>query len=651
MKNAKKVSALILAFFVSCILFAISSNNVYAWSGSTEEQVSADHKVYSKATLDDNFADDTVVIELNREESFKFKNYTFADFPEVHLSSIEDVNNNATRIIQEQITAENMGKSSAIDRLIDNESYRRIITLKLVEPGKRKVLEAIRLLEKRDDIISASPDYIYYFRALPNDQSFTDSSFIATHGTQWGLNGITWNIGASEAWDITTGSSEVIVGIIDTGIRATHQDLVNRVDVGLSRDFTQGNPVGHNPVDTNGHGTMVAGIVGAEGNNNLGITGVAQNITLVQLRVSMSYAGVGAVQIADAIDYATGTFTTSRPISILNFSGGSSNESTAIRQALLSYPGLFVSAADNANLDHDTSLDYPTEYSRDPSFTRNNIISVSSLNSLGTKPTLAAFGQTSVTIFAPGEDILSTRSTSNTAYIRGSGTSFATPHVVGVAALMLSVNPNLSPSQIKQILINTATSFPALSTLCVAGGRLNALAAVQDVPLPHSHSYDVTWINYRQHRSICSCGDKTSLVGHAVSINDNGFPYKTCLVCGGPAEMGFVGFDNLPNMFESLSSIYIREYFGNDSFILSNGVIVLSDIDLEAYYEGTLILPDSYDSSNHHSHDCEACYSACIDCDSSCYDCDDYNVMYTYNDRRKTLYVHLNRREQDFFNN
>lgn len=120
MKNAKKVSALILAFFVSCILFAISSNNVYAWSGSTEEQVSADHKVYSKATLDDNFADDTVVIELNREESFKFKNYTFADFPEVHLSSIEDVNNNATRIIQEQITAENMGKSSAIDRLIDN---------------------------------------------------------------------------------------------------------------------------------------------------------------------------------------------------------------------------------------------------------------------------------------------------------------------------------------------------------------------------------------------------------------------------------------------------------------------------------------------------------------------------------------------------
>lgn len=168
--------------------------------------------------------------------------------------------------------------------------------------------------------------------------------------------------------------------------------------------------------------------------------------------------------------------------------------------------------------------------------------------------------------------------------------------------------------------------------------------------ISHTHSYVETWINYRQHRSICSCGDKTSLVGHVVSINDNGFPYKTCLVCGGPAEMGFVGFDNLPNMFESLSSIYIHEYFGNDSFILSNGVIVLSDIDLEAYYEGTLILPDSYDVDNHHNHDCEGCYIACIDCDSGCYDCIDYNVMYTYNDRRKTPYIHLNRKEQDFFN-
>lgn len=118
--SIKKVSVLVLAFLVSCIIFATSSNNVYAWSGNTERQVPVDQKVYSKATLDDKFADDTVVIEFNTEESFKFKNYTFADFPEVHLSSIEDVNNNATRIVQEQITAENIGISSVRDRLIDN---------------------------------------------------------------------------------------------------------------------------------------------------------------------------------------------------------------------------------------------------------------------------------------------------------------------------------------------------------------------------------------------------------------------------------------------------------------------------------------------------------------------------------------------------
>lgn len=130
-----------------------------------------------------------------------------------------------------------------------------------------------------------------------------------------------------------------------------------------------------------------------------------------------------------------------------------------------------------------------------------------------------------------------------------------------------------------------------------------------------------------------------------MSGNWNGTGYDTCLDCGGPAELGIVMFGELPRSVESLSSIYIKEYFGNGSFVLSNGVIVLSDIELEAYYQGVLVLPAEYDLDNHHDYDCNGCSSKCIDCDSYCYDCGDYN------ERRNTLYIPVNRKEQDYFDN
>lgn len=124
------------------------------------------------------------------------------------------------------------------------DNFRKVISIKLQEKSKEKVLEAVKLLEQREDVVRVSPDYKFYFREFPNDQSFTSSSFISSNGTQWEINGSTWNISASAAWDITRGSSEVIVGIIDTGIHSSHKDLENRVDVGLSRDFTKTNPLG-----------------------------------------------------------------------------------------------------------------------------------------------------------------------------------------------------------------------------------------------------------------------------------------------------------------------------------------------------------------------------------------------------------------------
>lgn len=149
-----------------------------------------------------------------------------------------------------------------------------------------------------------------------------------------------------------------------------------------------------------------------------------------------------------------------------------------------------------------------------------------------------------------------------------------------------------------------------------------------------NHSYGNTWLNYRQHRSFCSCG-LSALSGHVVSSGDNGYPYKTCLECGGPAEYGFV-VDNLSPTIQTLSSIYISEHFGNDSYILSNGVIVLSDIDLEKYFEGTLVLPNVYQA---HNHDCVGCLSECTDCDAHCHE------SLTHPDISKDLYISINKED------
>jgi hypothetical protein len=299
--------------------------------------------------------------------------------------------------------------------------------------------------------------------------------------------GIEWSAWNKRSWSlgITTGSSNVIVGVIDTGIRASHQDLVNRVDTGLSRDFTL--PFPHIPAtvtDPRGHGTQVAGIIGAETNVTpaRGIAGINWNVTLVSLRVSMTnFVGAGGLQIANAVDYATGTFATNRPIRILNFSGGNrGGENIALRQAIMDFPGLFLTAADNANVDHDVVIDFPTNYARDPAF--NNVISVSRTDWTDNRANNSAWGRTSVSIFAPGVDILTTTATSNTAYARVGGTSFATPMVAGVAALMLSIQPALTPAQIKATILGSATTVSGLWNLCVSRGRLNAFEALKSAP-------------------------------------------------------------------------------------------------------------------------------------------------------------------------
>ena len=214
--------------------------------------------------------------------------------------------------------------------------------------NKKDVLRAINSLIIRDDIQSAEPDVVLYNEVInPNDLYYANNS-------QWNLNG-TAGIDCPQAWNITSGSNDILVGVIDTGIQASHPDLQNRVNTNLSRDFSLASPYIPTTVnDNSGHGTHVAGIIGAQGNNAIGISGVCQNIQLVSLRINPRNDETFASQLILAIDYAT-----EKNIRILNNSNGTDNFSadvsheeafiTAVRQ----YPGLFVTSAGNQVVNND----------------------------------------------------------------------------------------------------------------------------------------------------------------------------------------------------------------------------------------------------------------------------------------------------------
>ncbi len=301
------------------------------------------------------------------------------------------------------------------------------------------------------------------------------------------------------AWDITTGSSSVTVGVLDTGIDGSHPDLVNRINTSLCRDFTgvDENGTAVTPTDESGHGTQVAGLIGAQGNNSIGVSGVCWNVRLVSLQVfaRINNKDIGFSSfVANAIQYAE-----EKGIDILNFSGSwsvrdayySTYYNEALAAVIRNYSGLFVCAAGNNESNNDAVGVYPANY-RLP-----NLISVGASNVSDAYLDLGGsqgsnYGQMFVDIFAPGEVMLTTHPTDLNAanpYSYLQGTSAAAPLVTGVAALLLSKYPDLSPCEIKDtILSNVDDCGTTFDTLCVSGGRLNAYKALTNV-IRHSFTY------------------------------------------------------------------------------------------------------------------------------------------------------------------
>lgn len=528
----KKIIASIIVLLVLCfsLNFGInikvnaSTSNISIFSESDIEELKENGE----------FSSERILVVLNSNITELNKVYTVDDFPEIELDSIKELTDLSRNALLEQVLSIDLNNFSMI---INAATYKRILSLKLKNPTKENVLRGINELMKRDDVSSAEVDSIIYkdTNVVTNDTYYVSDS-------QWSLNEGA-GISIDKAWEFTKGSNEVVVGIIDSGIDSAHSDLVNRVDTEMSVDFSLDNPEElENVTDDDGHGTHVAGIIGAQGNNSTGISGINQNVKLVSLRINPSNYDAFASQLISAIDYAI-----KKEIPILNNSNGTDNFSgkassiTALEAELNNYPGLFVTSAGNGEKNNDTNdKRFPSNINA------SNLISVGSHNSLNEKSWFSNWGQNSVDIFAPGDDILSTYPTNmcnnNThdtvnsnhianGYHEISGTSMATPHVTGVAALLLSMNKDLSPIELKTAILQGADeitiTIPKNGVGCAPDStdeqnvlKLNAFKAVKYV-LEHFSNTEYTLSNYS-----CTINTNKTIASDASYFDElNGF-YK-----------------------------------------------------------------------------------------------------------------------------
>lgn len=339
--------------------------------------------------------------------------------------------------------------------------------LRLVHVDAPEDLESTLENYRRDpDVVYAEPDYILEAFATPNDPHY---------GVLYGME----KIGAPKAWDITKGTGETIVAVIDTGVDWNHPDL--KANIWKNEDEIPGNGIDddkngfidddkgwdfgdrdNNPSDPDGHGTHVAGTIGASGNNATGVVGVNWNVKIMPIKfLEGTYGGYTSTAIA-SLRYAV-----QNGAKVSNNSWGGPNFSQALLdeiKAARAAGHVFVAAAGNSTTDNDTSPVYPASYDSD------NVVTVASTNINEIMSGFSCYGLNSVHLGAPGSGI---RSTVPGGYGDKSGTSMASPHVAGAIALLWDKFPSLSYSEVKSQIMYSGDLLPALEGKTVTGRRLN----------------------------------------------------------------------------------------------------------------------------------------------------------------------------------
>ena len=437
--------------------------------------------------------------------------------------------------------------------------------------GKLSVEEAVEMAERDPRVEYAEPNYICRLEeTVPNDVLFSVEWGLLNTGKD-GFGGKAGaDISATKAWDITTGSDNVVVAVVDTGADLSHEDLnpnrwINPGEVpgngvdddgnGLVDDVNGWNFLANNnnlfeSASVDSHGTHVAGTVGAAGNNGTGISGVAWRVKLMPVKfIGRQPDGVINGSTADAIkaiNYVTQMRRRGVDIRAINasWSGG---RSKALHGAISDAGDagiVFVCAAGNGgsdsrgdDLDNPEMADFPAAWTDIPS-----LISVAALDRSDALAGFSNFGHRTVAVGAPGVSIISTfpgnAGAPNGTYAQLSGTSMATPHVTGIVALLSSADPSLTPAQINKVIIQTAEPIPSLASKVISSGRANAYNALTK-----------------------TFAQRASPVVTAVSAT------KTVLIVDG------VGFLNGSAVIEANGEILPVSIKYRPSFALSNGTI------------------------------------------------------------------------------
>lgn len=363
----------------------------------------------------------------------------------------------------------------------------------------------LQILQENPMVELVEPNYIYNIVRVPNDPDF---------GKLWGLKNTgdadssgsrgvkSIDVNAEKAWDLSIGSRDIVVAVIDTGVDYTHPDLapnawVNEAEMkgksGVDDDGNgyiddiHGYDFANNDgdsMDDHGHGSHCSGTIGGSGNDGRGVVGVNWQVRIAGVKFLTKEGSGTLANAVKSIDYATKI-----GANIMSNSWGGGGFSQVLMDAIVRARAagiLFTAAAGNESNNNDRRPSYPASYDVD------NIISVAAINNRGALAPFSSYGLKSVHIAAPGVNVLSTVPGGQDTY---SGTSMATPHVSGVAALLMAYAPTLKYNEIKERLLKTARPLSSLKGKVATGGMVDAYYALSNTMPPADANDPSSWTN------------------------------------------------------------------------------------------------------------------------------------------------------------
>jgi serine protease len=501
--------------------------------------------------------------------------------------------------------------NDGIDDRYNKIAKGRVARIDLKGSGDDPAAAALGVLNGHPYVEYAQYNYLHYQTATPNDPRFSE---------KWDLHSASdVDIDAPEAWDISTGSRNVVIGVIDGGFNYTHEDLAanawvnpgeiagNGIDDdgnGYIDDIYGMNAIANsgNPAEGNGHGSHCAGIIGAVGNNGKGVVGVNWAVSIMGLKFINSTGSGTTANAIECINYAVNMKTNyGINLRVLSNSwGGAPYEQVLYDAIYTTYQAniLFVVAAGNNGRNTDTNPFYPACYDIP------NVMSVANTTNTDGLNTGSNYGLTSVDLAAPGTNILSTYK-GNTAYTTMTGTSMAGPCVAGAAALLLSVNNTLTFQQLKDYLVNNVDLIPALSGKCVSGGRLNIYKALSQVspPVP---SFKLTAAptsqDVEQNQTVSFTIAIESILGFSnpVNLSASSTPSINATITFNP-NPGTPGSSSIMNVVTSTSTatgVYTITVTGVSGSITKTAAVNLEVIPVGGYPNNPPVASFTYTKSN-----------------------------------------------------